>query len=216
MSTNTSNFNLIKPELTDPADITSINPNWDIIDESLQARLPLDGSVPMSGGSISLRNGIGKLTVGDTFTQLESYKSEVGDTGNRRVLALNNGNDIKNALQIADWTDGTSAYYKIYHQGNKPSPTDIGAATTASYTGTLTANGWSSSAPYTQTISVSGILATDTPFVDVYLESASDGASIIEAWAVVSRVSTANNSVTAYCYEEKPTINIPIILKVVR
>lgn len=89
-------------------------------------------------------------------------------------------------------------------------------ATTAFYTSTLLANGWSSSAPYTQTIAVNGILANDTPFVDVYLESVSNGADVIEAWAVVSRVSTANNSVTAHCYEEKPTINIPIILKVVR
>ena len=35
MSTKTTNFELIKPELTDPADITAFNGNWDKIDEQL-------------------------------------------------------------------------------------------------------------------------------------------------------------------------------------
>ena len=35
MSTKTPNFNLLKPELTDAADITKYNTNWDIIDENL-------------------------------------------------------------------------------------------------------------------------------------------------------------------------------------
>ena len=36
MSTITSNYNLIKPELTDAADITATNQNWDAIDEELK------------------------------------------------------------------------------------------------------------------------------------------------------------------------------------
>jgi hypothetical protein len=35
MSTKTSNLGLIKPELTDPADITAMNENWDKIDRTL-------------------------------------------------------------------------------------------------------------------------------------------------------------------------------------
>lgn len=89
-------------------------------------------------------------------------------------------------------------------------------AETASYKTTLLASGWSGSAPYTQTVNVSGILATDEPFIDVYLEGVSDGTAIIEAWAVVGRVSTVNDSITAYCYEEKPEVDIPVLMKVVR
>lgn len=33
MSTKTTGYGLIKPELTDAADITAYNDNWDIIDE---------------------------------------------------------------------------------------------------------------------------------------------------------------------------------------
>lgn len=35
MSTTTTNYKLHKPELSDPADITAMNPNWDKIDEEL-------------------------------------------------------------------------------------------------------------------------------------------------------------------------------------
>lgn len=89
-------------------------------------------------------------------------------------------------------------------------------AETVSYKTTLPASGWSGSAPFTQSVSVSGIYEVDEPFVDVYLEGVSDGTAILEAWMCVGRVSTANGSITAYCYEEKPATDIPIILKVVR
>lgn len=36
MSTTTTKYNLIKPELTDAADITAMNPNWDKIDSKLE------------------------------------------------------------------------------------------------------------------------------------------------------------------------------------
>ena len=36
MSLTTKNYNLIKPELTDRADITAFNDNWDKIDDQLK------------------------------------------------------------------------------------------------------------------------------------------------------------------------------------
>lgn len=90
-------------------------------------------------------------------------------------------------------------------------------ATTALYTGTLTSSGWTSSAPYTQTLSISGILSTDVPVVDVVLSSTTSTAiSQTEAWSCVSKIETAAGSITATCLEEKPTNDIPIQLKVVR
>jgi hypothetical protein len=90
-------------------------------------------------------------------------------------------------------------------------------ASTALYTGTLTSSGWSSSAPYTQTLNVSGILADDVPIVDVVLSSTSSTAlSQLESWSCVSKIETAADSITATCFEEKPTIDLPIQLKVVR
>ena len=93
------------------------------------------------------------------------------------------------------------------------------AARTARYSATLTAAGWSASAPYQQTVSAEGILATDDPFVDVDMSGASgssQGTALTEAWGFVGRVTAGNGQITAYCYEEKPAVNLPVILKVVR
>lgn len=90
-------------------------------------------------------------------------------------------------------------------------------ATTALYTATLPVSGWSSSAPYTQTVSVSGILSTDTPVADVVLNVVTSTAMTqISAWMCVSKIETANGSIIATCLENKPEIDIPIQLKVVR
>ena len=87
----------------------------------------------------------------------------------------------------------------------------------ALYNTTLSSSGWSSSVPYTQTVSIQGILATDVPVVDVVLSSTTSTAkSQLEAWGYVSKIETAAGSITATCLEEKPTIDIPIQLKVVR
>ncbi len=94
-----------------------------------------------------------------------------------------------------------------------------GKATTATYSATLTAAGWSASAPYTQTAPAAGVLATDDPFVDVDMSGASgsaQGTALTEAWGFVGRVTAGNGQITAYCYEDKPAVNLPVILKVVR
>lgn len=63
MSTTTSNYGLYKPELTDPADITAMNKNWDQIDEELQKQATkitfgttelTEGSSPLETGKIYL------------------------------------------------------------------------------------------------------------------------------------------------------------------
>ena len=93
------------------------------------------------------------------------------------------------------------------------------AATTATYSATLTADGWSASAPYTQTAAAAGVLSTDDPFVDVDMSGASgsaQGTALTEAWGFVGRVTAGSGQITAYCYEDKPAVNLPVILKVVR
>lgn len=89
-------------------------------------------------------------------------------------------------------------------------------ATTITYNVTIGAS-WTGSGPYTQTITVDGILSTDNPIVDVVLSDDTESSkSIIEAWSNVSRIVTNNGSITVYCYDSAPTVNIPIQLKVVR
>lgn len=76
---------------------------------------------------------------------------------------------------------------------------------------------WSgSSAPFSKVQSVSGILSTDTPIVDVVMSGtfATDEARA-EAWGHIYRITTADGSITLYA-KEKPTVSLPLQIKVVR
>ena len=93
-------------------------------------------------------------------------------------------------------------------------------AETATYRITLDTN-WSSGLnnSYMKIVKLDGILETDTPFVDVDLENASEynASAIIEAYEKIDRIHTKDNMIYVYCYDgEKPEIEVPIILKVVR
>lgn len=82
---------------------------------------------------------------------------------------------------------------------------------------TLLASRWSSTAPYTQTLYISWVLSTDNPIVDVVLNVVTSTAMTqISAWMCVSKIETADGYITATCLENKPEIDIPIQLKVVR
>lgn len=96
---------------------------------------------------------------------------------------------------------------------------NTGAASTASYTAKLPVSGWSGSAPYTQTVSVAGLLATDDPLVDLDMSGATTANANVysEDWQKVGRMTVnAANQLTAYCYSEKPTVDLSVLLKVVR
>ena len=92
-------------------------------------------------------------------------------------------------------------------------------ATTATYTACFKASDWTIGDPHMQTVPVMGILKTDNPFVDIdmsFVVTGEDGIELTEQWNFIGRISTNNDSVTAYCYLDVPSVDINIILKVVR
>ena len=61
---------------------------------------------------------------------------------------------------------------------------------------------WTAGAAYTQTISVPGILATDTPIIDIVAsENAAMAENEIAAWAVIYRIDTENDQIKVYASE---------------
>jgi hypothetical protein len=76
---------------------------------------------------------------------------------------------------------------------------------------------WSgSAAPYSNSVTVTGILATDTPIIDVVMSGTySTDEARIEAWGYIYRAVTANGYITFYA-TEKPSVELPIQIKVVR
>lgn len=92
-----------------------------------------------------------------------------------------------------------------------------GKATAALYTLTLPSTGWTGdAAPYAQEVTVTGITAADTPLVDI-VQTGTEATDepMREAWGVVTRIVTGAGKITAYA-SEKPTVDVPIQLKVVR
>ena len=70
---------------------------------------------------------------------------------------------------------------------------------------------------YTQEISITGILETDTPTIDLVLsDTLATAKSQIEAWSNVSRIKTSTGKIKVYCYDASPSIEIPIQLLCVR
>ena len=90
-------------------------------------------------------------------------------------------------------------------------------STASNYTVPLPAAGWSADAPYSQTVQVDGISATDMPLVDVDMSSATSetASDIITAWACIGRITTGAGTLTAYCYTEAPAVDLTILVKVV-
>lgn len=123
--------------------------------------------------------------------------------------------DPKSAAYIKNKPD--SAIQKAQNTADAAMAAANTKAVTKTYKGTFLASGWSEEAPFTQEITVEGILSTDYPFVDIDLSEVEDATAVIEGWAMVGRCTvSADNTVIAYCYEEAPAVDIPIIFKVVR
>lgn len=85
-------------------------------------------------------------------------------------------------------------------------------------TAVLLASAWAgTSAPYTQTVSVNGILNTDNPdYWPVYSGSNDARISQKEAFAKLDLLTTSNGAITVTCFEEKPDVNLTVGMEVHR
>lgn len=162
----------------------------------------------------------------DKLTTLEQLQKQIIETQATQADSLDL--ILKNCITSVNGKNADDANAVIVYASDIPmdstNNTKISAelakkAVTALYKGTFVASGWSSSAPYVQTITVEGIVSSDWPIADVSFEnatSADDGVSLSKAWAAINRIETGNGTLTAYCYESIPTVDIPVIIKAVR
>ena len=115
--------------------------------------------------------------------------------------------------------DGTASpgSSTAWAKGDHVHPHDTSRATVANYTATLAAASWSgASAPYSQALTVNGLLASDTPTVDVVMSgtySTDDARN--SAWAAIYRAVASADTLTVYA-SELPTVDLPIQLQCVR
>jgi hypothetical protein len=91
---------------------------------------------------------------------------------------------------------------------------DTVANTHMTATVTLLASGWSEAAPYTQTVSVAGIAATDMAHYGLVYTDNREAEK--EAFALVDELDSADGTVTFTCFEEKPETDLTIQMEVNR
>ena len=99
---------------------------------------------------------------------------------------------------------GTDAVTKDYVDGKRHT-----------FTATL-GTAWTGSGPYTQTVSLSGILASDMPHVTPVLYVDSYIAERAENWQKISMAEAVAGGIKFTCFEEKPTMELKIQIEVVR
>lgn len=89
---------------------------------------------------------------------------------------------------------------------------------TTTYKLNVLSSGWSSSAPYTQTINVNGMKSTNVPFVSPDVETMASGTEStmrlkLREFGYITSVVTQNGSIKLTAKYRKPTQSIPIVVK---
>ena len=90
-------------------------------------------------------------------------------------------------------------------------------ATVVKIASALTANWIGAAAPYTQTVTIDGILEADTPHISpVYSDTLETAIAQKEAWSLVSKAVTGDGVIVFSCFEDVPSVEIPIMVEVIR
>lgn len=127
-------------------------------------------------------------------------------------------NELMNTFASGTDIVTRASFNSRIEQGNTNFVNGLGAkASTTTYTGTLASASWTgASAPYSQTITVTGIASTDNAVVDVTQSGTyATDQTLLANFALVYRMVSGTNQVTAYA-TAIPAVNLPLQFKVVR
>ena len=190
---------------------------------------------PADGTDAANRNYVDKRLKKDGTEPMEGNL----DLGNHRIIGLEDpeaGTDAANRNYVDKRLkrDGTEALEGNLDLGNHrilhvASPLEETDATNKKFVEDLVdgkhlsacvlvpASEWSDTAPYTQTISVAGVLASDAPHYGVvYTAGLESAMAEKDAFAMVDDLDAGEGSVTLTCFAEKPGIDLTIQMEVNR
>lgn len=183
-------------------------------------------------------------TESTNWTALSGAKGDKGDDGFSPTVTattVSNGVDltivdkngtqsvgIRNGENGTDGNDGKSAYELAVENGYTGTEEEwldslkgIDGITTIQTTKvdktcTFTADSWSDTVPYTQTVAVEGITESLNPRIDLIVsDNVVTGLKEEIAFSYFTRVTTGDGILTAYCYETKPDVDLTIMIEVI-
>lgn len=175
-------------------------------------RMGIDGS-----GAVSTVNNIG-VDSGTTNITLTGGDIPIDSTPSANVAVVTDANGKFSPANISatelNMLSGASS--NIQSQIGTLNTAVNAKATKATYTATLASANWSGSDPYTITVTVSGLLSTDTPVMDLVASSTyATAQNEIADYGSVYKATCASNSLTVYA-TSAPTHDLNIQLVCVR
>lgn len=219
----TTNYGLKKPDGTDLINIEDLNSNADVLDTKLKeaANHAADDVKHITSAERSAWNGkAGTAVATPTANGLMAAADKVKLNGiaagaNHYIhpaYAARPSGLYKVTVDSTGHVSGTAAVTK----GDLGA---LGLAATGSYTATISTTWSGSAAPYTQVVTVSGLLTTDKQvhITPDYSTALATSKAQQEAWNLVSKGDvTANNQITLTCFGDKPMTAVPVKLEVTR
>ena len=158
-----------------------------------------------------------KGEAGGTITSIEKISAEGGVMQMRIYLSDGSEvdfpvNDVPDTEAINQLIDAAiTTYNNDVVQGISDTVEDL----TTIVRSTLLAGGWSISAPYSYTLTVSGVTAQDNYEVVGFdpTGTAADDKAIKEALGFITYGTTGAGTITFIAVEDKPLVDIPIVLR---
>jgi hypothetical protein len=166
----------------------------------------------------------GNLIVQGTETILNTQTLEIED---KNIVLANvqtptDSTADGGGITLKGATDKTITYSETDERWNSNIPVNTtnyyknGNETVVEFTTTITA-GWAGTEPAIRTVTVTGILSTDNPIIDLDLDAVAFNLweNIEKAWVLIKKADTGTNQIT-FSASEVPEVAIPIKIKVVR
>ena len=180
----------------------------------------------------NIEAGTSNITSDDISTQIDNNSVKFNGaqdlTEEQKLQARNNigaGTSNLTTKNITSIIEGSAIKYTSAQDLSTSEKTqardNIGAGVSNLITFTRTARcrvaNWAGTGPYTQELTVQGIVADSQPVIDYDFSGAttSNIDTLLDEYNKVNRFVTGTNKITAYCYGNKPTIDVPINILVV-
>lgn len=180
--------------------------------------------ISMTAGATAGADGVIAIPTGESactahgYTALSVYVTAAVATDKVQVIGSNiadspfkGGSKGGGGIDGKDGKDGIDGTNGIDGVDGKDGIDGIdGVVTALTYTGTLLSTGWSDTAPYTQTVTVTGLTTTiSAPILDVVFSA---GLELQKEenlqWGYICDAYTGADTLTITCFDSKPSINL--------
>lgn len=139
------------------------------------------------------------------------FKADVFE-GNRKYRITTGANEVSEIVEVTEFVQEGDIFTPEHINATNKAINRINNVAEV----TLTAAGWSSTAPYTQTVNMAGITENDRPIVSLYLPAGITAENVklqSKAYDCVNRATTGVGNITVYCYNKKPAVDFQIQVK---